>query len=116
MTGKTAEKLLMKMDREYQEFRGKLETLPANLTLEHAFEDVSKRDILLAIEEDGLDDKQAKALLKLPKPLETCYQHWLKEETDYMEVLLNSLQKTAEREIKHQKQERAERKNGEACR
>ena len=50
MNGKTAEKLLMKMDREYQEFRGKLETLPANLALEHAFEDVTKRDILYAAE------------------------------------------------------------------
>lgn len=116
MNGKETEKLLRKMDREYQEFREKLEKLPANLALEHAFEDLAKRDILFAIEEDGLDDKQAKALLKLPKPLETCYQHWLKEETDYMEVLLNSLQKTANREIKHQKQERMERENGEACR
>ena len=116
MNGKTAEKLLRKMDREYQEFRGKLEKLPANLALEHAFEDLAKRDILFAIEEGGLDEKQAKALLKLPKPLETCYQYWLKEETDYMEVLSNSLQKTADRDIKYQKQERAERKNGEACR
>ena len=116
MNGKTAEKLLRKMDREYQEFRGKLEKLPANLALEHAFEDLAKRDILFAIEEDGLDDKQAKALLKLPKPLETCYQYWLKEETDYMEVLSNSLQKTADREIKHQKQERAEKKNDGAGR
>ena len=116
MNGNTAEKLLRNMDRVYQEFRGKLEKLPANLALEHAFEDVTKRDILYAAEEGTLDDKQVKALLKLPKPLETCYQYWLKEETDYMEVLLNSLQKTADREIKHQKQERAERKNGEACR
>lgn len=116
MNGKAAEKLLMKMDREYHDFRSKLEKLPANLALEHAFEDLAKRDILFAIEEGTFDDKQAKALLKLPKPLETCYQYWLKEETDYMEVLSTSLQKTADREIKHQKQERAERKNGEACR
>ena len=119
MNGKTAEKLLRKMDREYQEFRGKLEKLPANLALEHAFEDVTKRDILYAAEEGTLDDNKfpaVSALLKLPKPLETCYQYWLKEETDYMEVLSNSLQKTADREIKHQKQERMERENGEACR
>ena len=116
MTGKETEKLLRKMDEEYQDFRRRIETLPANLALEHAFEDVTKRDILLAIEEDGLDGKQAQALLKLPKPLETCYQYCLKEETDYMEVLSNSLQKTADREIKHQKQERMERKSGEACR
>ena len=56
MNGKTAEKLLRKMDREYQEFRGKLEKLPANLALEHAFEDVTKRDILYAAEEGTLDD------------------------------------------------------------
>ena len=116
MNGKTTEKLLRKMGREYQEFRGKLEKLPANLALAHAFEDLAKRDILFAIKEGTFDDKQAKALLKLPKPLETCYQYWLKEETDYMEVLSNSLQKTADREIKHQKQERMERENGEACR
>lgn len=116
MTGKETEKLLRKMDEEYQDFRSRIETLPANLALEHAFEDLAKRDILLAIEEDGLDNKQAKALLKLPKPLETCYQYWLKEETDYMEVLSNSLQKTADREIKHQRQERMERENGESCR
>lgn len=116
MTGKETEKLLRKMDEEYQDFRSRIETLPANLALEYAFEDLAKRDILLAIEEDGLDNKQAKALLKLPKPLETCYQYWLKEETDYMEVLSNSLQKTADREIKHQRQERMERENGEACR
>ena len=59
MNGKTAEKLLRKMDREYQEFRGKLEKLPANLALEHAFEDVTKRDILYAAEEGTLDDKPA---------------------------------------------------------
>lgn len=115
MNGKTAEKLLMKMDKEYEDFRSKLETLPAKRALEHAFEDLAKRDILFAIEEGGLDEKQAKALLKLPKPLETCYQYWLKEETDYMETLSNSLQKTADREIKYQKEE-AEKKNGEACR
>lgn len=116
MNGKETEKLLRKMDEEYQDFRRRIETLPANLALEHAFEDLAKRDILFAIKEGTFDDKQAKALLKLPKPLETCYQYWLKEETDYMEVLSNSLQKTADREIKHQKQERMERKNGEACR
>ena len=116
MNGKATEKLLMKMDREYHDFRSKLEKLPANLALNHAFEDLAKRDILFAIAEGALEEKQARALLKLPKPLETCYQYWLKEETDYMEVLSNSLQKTADREIKHQKQERAERKNGEACR
>ena len=116
MNGKTAEKLLRKMDREYEDFRGKIEKLPANLALEHAFEDLAKRDILLAIEEGGLEEKQAKALLKLPKPLETCYQYWLKEETDYMETLSNSLQKTADREIKHQKEERAEKKNDGTCR
>ena len=115
MTGKETEKLLRKMDEEYQDFRSRIETLPANLALEHAFEDVTKRDILYAAE-GTFDDKQAKALLKLPKPLETCYQYWLKEETDYMEVLSNSLQKTADREIKHQRQERMERENGEACR
>ena len=65
MNGKTAEKLLRKMDREYQEFREKLEKLPANLALEHAFEDLAKRDILFAIKEGTFDDKQAKALLKL---------------------------------------------------
>ena len=116
MNGKRAEQLLMKMDREYHDFRNRLEKLPANLALNHAFEDLAKRDILFAIEEGALEEKQAKALLKLPKPLETCYQYWLKEETDYMEALSNSLEKTAEQEIKHQKQERAERKNGEACR
>ena len=51
MNGKTTEKLLRKMGREYQEFRGKLEKLPANLALEHAFEDLAKRDILFAIKE-----------------------------------------------------------------
>ena len=111
MNGKTAEKLLMKMDREYHDFRSKLEKLPANLALNHAFEDLAKRDILFAIAEGALEEKQAKALLKLPKPLETCYQYWLKEETDYMETLSNSLQKTADREIKHQKEERVEKKN-----
>lgn len=116
MNGKAAEKLLMKMDREYHDFRSKLETLPAKRALEHAFEDLAKRDILFAIEEGGLDEKQAKALLKLPKPLETCYQYWLKEETDYMETLSNSLQKTADREIKYQKEERAEKKNDGTCR
>lgn len=116
MNGKTEEKLLRKMDREYQNFRIKVEKLPTNLALNHAFEDLAKKDILFAVEEGALEEKQAKALLKLPKPLETCYQYWLKEETDYMETLSNSLQKTADREIKHQKQERAERKNGEACR
>ncbi len=116
MNGKMTERLLAKMQKEYMGFRDKVEQMSGKAAIVYAFEDVSKQDILYAAKEGALDEKQAKALLKLPKPLETCYQYWLKEETDYMETLANSLRKTAERELKHQRKERTERKNGEACR
>lgn len=112
MNGKMTERLLAKMQKEYMGFRDKVEEMSGKAAIAYAFEDVSKQDILYAAKEGAFDEKQAKALLKLPKPLETCYQYWLKEETDYMEVLANSLRKTAERELKHQEQERRERENG----
>ena len=44
-------------------------------------------DILMLFEDDFLDDKQMKELLKLNQPLAACYNEWLENDCSYMDML-----------------------------
>ena len=82
---KTAnERLLEKMRAEYEAFLDYLRGLPVEQLLDRAYEKVMKEDIVYAIEEEPLSEKQARALLKTSHPLEECYSQWQKSEGSYM--------------------------------
>ena len=47
--------------------------------------------ILMLFEDDFLDDKQIKALLRLERPLSACYDEWLKNDCSYMDMLRDTV-------------------------
>lgn len=87
--------LYKKMEAEQQKFRDWLLTQPAEEVLRHAYEYVTKEDILLALECRDLDPKQAKALLKSPTPLSDVYQKWESWETGYMDHIWEAMESRA---------------------
>ena len=58
----------------------------------------AEEDILLCIEEGNLPYEQAKALLREPAPLDSCYHAWLKSDYLYMEDLRGCVEHHARRD------------------
>ena len=53
---------------------------------------ISKEDIVLALEEYDLSDKQCKALLKSPCPLADVFKDFEKRETDHMDNIRDTIE------------------------
>ena len=53
---------------------------------------ISKEDIVLALEEYDLSDKQCKALLKSPSPLADVFKDFEKRETDHMDIIRDTIE------------------------
>ena len=76
--------LYEKMAAEQDTFRDWLKSQSPEEVLNHAYEYTVREDIVMAMEELELSDKQAQALLDSPSPLADVYRHFEKLETGYM--------------------------------
>lgn len=65
--------------------RTSLLSMPSAEALEHAYAYTVKQDIVLAMEELNLSDKQCKALLRESSPLEKVFERWENHESHYMD-------------------------------
>ncbi|WP_411328657.1 DUF3848 domain-containing protein [Anaerofustis stercorihominis] len=78
------DRLLNKMNREYDEFVDNLKTKNADTIVSNAYEIVIKKEMLFQMESLNTDDYQwlneesAEALCKEKHPLDACYERWLK--------------------------------------
>lgn len=88
-------RLYEKMKAEQQRYRQWLITQPPDEILNHAYEYTMRQDILMAMEDMDLSDRQAWALLKSPCPLEDVYQHFCKQEYGHMEQIRNAIETRA---------------------
>ena len=68
--------LYEKMSNEQNDFVENLKHLSPEKIIQSAYEKVMRDDILMLFEDDFLDDKQIKALLRLERPLSACYDEW----------------------------------------
>lgn len=84
--------LYKKMFAEQEQYREWLWTLSADEILNHCYEYTVREDIVLALEEYNLSDKQCKALLKSPSPLADVFSEFEKRETDYMENIRDTIE------------------------
>ncbi|MBS7359655.1 MAG: DUF3848 domain-containing protein [Oscillospiraceae bacterium] len=83
--------LYEKMNNEQNDFVENLKHLPPEKIIQSAYEKVMRDDILMLFEDDFLDDKQIKALLRLERPLSACYDEWLKNDCSYMDMLRDTV-------------------------
>ena len=77
--------LYSKMFAEQEQYKAWLLTQPPAEILSHCYEYTCREDILLSLENNNLNDKQVKALLKSPSPLGDVFKKWETWETDHME-------------------------------
>lgn len=80
--------LYKKVFAKQEQYREWLLSQPPDEILNHCYEYTVREDIVLALEEYDLSDKQCKALLKSPCPLADVFKDFEKRETDHMDIWL----------------------------
>lgn len=88
--------LYEKMQNEQKEFMDNLLNSSPETIVEYAYEMVIREDILLSLEENELEPKQCKALLKEKEPLSKLFSAWEKHEGDHMKEILDCIENTAD--------------------
>ena len=88
-------KLYEKMFEEQEKFRGWLLSQPPEEILNHTYEYTCREDILMALEYNDLHPNQAQALLSSPTPLADVFKEFENRETDYMDVVRDSMESRA---------------------
>ena len=84
--------LYQKMFAEQEKYRDWLLTQPPDEILHHCYEYTVREDIVLALEEYDLSDKQCKALLKSPCPRADVFKDFEKRESDYMDNIRDTIE------------------------
>ena len=80
------------MFADQEKYREWLLSQPPNEILNHCYEYTVREDIVLALEEYDLSDKQCKALLKSPSPLADVFKDFEKRETDHMDNIRDTIE------------------------
>lgn len=83
--------LYEKMLEEQENFRGWLLGQPPEEILNHTYTYTVREDILMALEDSDLRIDQAQALLSSPTPLADVFKEFENRETDYMDVVRESM-------------------------
>ena len=96
--------LYEKMAAEQDKFRDWLKSQPPEEILNHAYEYTVREDILMAMEELGLPQSRAAALLASPSPLADVYKEFADRETSYMDVVRDSIEQRAEAALDAQRE------------
>ena len=106
--------LYEKMSKEQDNFIEKLKHSSPEEIISAAYEKVMRDDILMLFEDDFLDDKQIKALLRLERPLSACYDEWLKNDCSYMDMLRDTVDDFSKDLVKeHEKTKKKKRSEPE---
>ena len=92
--------LYEKLYAEQKEFIESLKYSTPENVIQHAYELVICEDILLSLEENDLDARQCKALLRERKPLDKLFLAWEKHEGDHMNEIRDCIENKANELIK----------------
>ena len=83
--------LYEKMFAEQERYRDWLLQQPPKEILNHTYEYTTREDILMTLEDNDLSFEQAWALLSSPIPLADVFKEFENRETDYMDVVRESM-------------------------
>lgn len=84
--------LYQKMFAEQEKYRDWLLSQPASEVLNHTYEYTVLEDIILSLEYNDLSDKQCKALLKSPCPLDDVFKDFERRETGHMDDIKDTIE------------------------
>jgi hypothetical protein len=97
------DRLYEKARAEFNAFVSDSEKLTGKEALELGYEKSFKDDFLCILESAELPDESAKALLKLKNPLDSLYEEWLKNDYSHMDLLRDTVDDLAAKEIRLQR-------------
>ena len=87
--------LYKKVFAEQEKYREWLLSQPPDEILNHCYEYTVREDIVLALEEFNLSNKQCRAMLKSPSPLSDVYADFEKSEFGYMDHVRDIIESRA---------------------
>ena len=93
-------KLYEKVSAEMEAYENELLAMPPEEILEHAYAYATKQDIVLALEEHDLSEKQARALLRCDNALEAIFDRWEHTEMAYMDTIRDMISCTANEKLR----------------
>lgn len=93
-------KLYEKVSAEMEAYENELLAMPPEEILEHAYAYATKQDIVLALEEHDLSEKQARALLRCDDALEAIFDRWEHTEMAYMDTIRDMISRTANEKLR----------------
>lgn len=88
------------MYAEQQELVESLKNLTPEIVIQNAYELVIREDILLSLEENDLDARQCKALLREKHPRNKLFLAWEKHEGDHMNEIRSCIENKSNELIK----------------
>lgn len=91
-----------KMKAEQDKYREWLLSQSPSEILNHTYEYTMREDIVMAMEDLELTPKQAKALLKSPRPLADVFEEFKDRETEHMDTIRDSIETRANEVIKRE--------------
>jgi hypothetical protein len=86
------ERLYQKMQKEQDEYRAWLLTLPAQEILVHAYDYATRANILITLEYNDLPEEQAAALLQSKQPLKELFEMWRDRDGIPADAFLDAVQ------------------------
>lgn len=94
------EELYEKMMSEQEKYRDWLLSQPPAEILNHTYEYTMREDIIIAVDDMDISQKQAKALLKSPCPLADSFKVFRNRESDHMDNIRDSIECVANRIVR----------------
>ena len=94
------EELYEKMMSEQDKYRDWLLSQPPSEILNHTYEYTMREDIIIAVDEMDISQKQARALLKSPCPLADIFEVFRNRESDHMENIRDTAESMANRIVR----------------
>ena len=85
------DRLVVMAQAELEAYRESVLKLPPAGVMDHSYEIITKEDLLIALEEFDFNDDELAILLETGQPLDELYQHWLQQDTGYMDMLRGSI-------------------------
>ena len=92
--------LYQRMCDEFNDFESKLLEEDPKEILQSAYGYLIRRDILIAMEEMKLSDKECEVLLAQEHPLESVFSRWEDHESSYMDEIRDVIHVTSDELIK----------------
>jgi len=96
--------LYKKMLAEQKRYKQRLMSQPPKEILNHTYEYTVREDILTTLEIHDLSYEQAEALLRSESPLADVFKEFKRRETNYISVVLDSMEACADAEIQKERE------------